>query len=95
MPVLECRVVADYGEAVAIRTTRGVPFEMDAVGDALNLAAKIQGKARPNSMSIGKRMFELIRTDFRLACSRKGTILLNGEEYEYYEVKYRLWFFLY
>jgi len=90
LPRLECRVGADYGEVVAVKTVRRVPFEIEAVGDVLNLAAKIQGKARPNSMSVGKRLAELIHTDFRLACNLQGTIPLNGEEYEYYEVKYRI-----
>lgn len=90
LPPLECRAGADYGEAHILKLTGKVPFNVEVVGNVMNVAAKIQSCAKTNQMFIGQNLFELLYTDYRLCCERKGNLDLNGETYSFYKVNYKI-----
>ena len=90
LPELKCRVGADYGEAQIIKLTGKVPFNIEVIGNVMNIAAKIQSRAETNQMFIGQNLFELLYTDYRLCCEHKGNLHLNGETYSYYKVNYKI-----
>lgn len=89
LPKLECRVGADFGVAqeIKLRSDR-IPFNFDVIGNVMNIAAKIQGKADTNQMFIGQSLFEQIYTDYRVSCEQKGE--MNGNHYKYFKVNHRI-----
>ena len=89
LPSLTCRVSTDYGEVTLVRIDGMIP-PVDYVGNVMNFAGKFLKKADENTMLIGQNLFEVIYTDYRLACALKGELDPDGETYKFYQVNYKL-----
>lgn len=91
LPAVSCRIAADLGFIEIARIGKdGFYVSVDCFGDVMNIAAKIQSKADPDTMFIGQELFEHIYTAFRLSCKQVGDLQFNGEIYPYYRITYPL-----
>jgi len=59
LPTMDYRISADYGKLEMVKTSSA--RSKDFFGPAMNLCAKMNAKANPNSMVIGSNLFELAR----------------------------------
>ncbi|CAI9831291.1 MAG: adenylate/guanylate cyclase domain-containing protein [Nitrosopumilus sp.] len=76
-PDLRIKVGLDYGQNIVVRySTDPERARVDLMGPAMNIAAKIQGMARPNQILIGedvyKRAHPDTRSEFREAVWQPG-----------------------
>jgi class 3 adenylate cyclase len=59
LPPIQYRISADYGEVSIARSSSSQT--QDLFGSAMNICAKINSKARPNELVIGKNLFEIVK----------------------------------
>ena len=68
-PELKAKVGADYGQNMVVRYGSDVRnAHVDIIGPAMNIAAKMQGMAKPNQVLIGGDIYERLHPDQQKNC---------------------------
>jgi two-component system, OmpR family, response regulator ChvI len=85
LPSLDYRISADYGEVLFAKSTSSQTD--DIFGPTVNICAKINSKAPPNGMVIGKDLFEIVKTfdDYQFA-EKEGYLIGLKQKYSVYSV---------
>jgi class 3 adenylate cyclase len=60
LPAINYRISADYGRLEMVKTTNS--RAKDFFGSTMNLCAKINAKAKPNSMVIGDNLYKVVKS---------------------------------
>jgi class 3 adenylate cyclase len=85
LPPINYRISADYGRLEMVKTTSS--RARDFFGSTMNLCAKMNSKAEPNSMVIGHNLYEIVRSLKQYRFNKVGSYSLDSDKsYEIYSV---------
>ncbi|HKR72571.1 MAG TPA: hypothetical protein VJR94_00515, partial [Candidatus Nitrosocosmicus sp.] len=87
LPPLDYRISLDYG-LVEIATSKSSQIE-DLFGSAMNICAKINGKALANGIVIGEELFDVMSNTYEYddyIVKSAGTVVLDLAEKEKYSI---------
>jgi class 3 adenylate cyclase len=86
LPSLSYRISADYGPVEVVKSSTLQNY--DLFGRTMNVCSKINSKAPPNGMVIGRNLYEMVRTLDGYIFTNIGEYLLGqSEQYAIYSVK--------
>jgi len=87
LPPMSCRIGMDYGEVQVVNIgVKGIYTEVDVFGDAMNIAKKICDEAQSREILIGKNLWQLIYTSYKMRCQKKKSLVRNGDSYDLYSL---------
>lgn len=80
-PDLMAKIGLDFGENIVVRYGADVErSQVDLIGPAMNIAAKIQGMAKPNQILVGSDVFERLHPSTK---SELKPIIWKNDEWKY------------
>jgi two-component system, OmpR family, response regulator ChvI len=86
LPPLSYRISADYGPVEVVKSSTLQNY--DLFGRTMNVCSKINSKASPNGMVIGRNLYEVVRTLDGYVFNNIGEYLVGrSEQYAIYSVK--------
>jgi two-component system, OmpR family, response regulator ChvI len=86
LPPLSYRISADYGPVEVVKSS--TLQNCDLFGRTMNVCSKINSKAPPNGMVIGRNLYEVVRTlDGYVFTNIDKYLLGRSEQYAIYSVK--------
>jgi len=85
LPKIQCRIGADYGETQIVDIgVEGIFLSAEILGDVMNTAAKIRGKAQPGEIAIGENLYQLLHASYKLHCEELSPLKKDDFEYKVY-----------
>ena len=85
LPRIQCRIGADYGETQIVNIgVEGIFLSAEILGDVMNTAAKIRGKAQPGEIAIGENLRLLLHASYKMHCKELAPLKKDDFEYKVY-----------
>ena len=89
LPKIQCRIGADYGEAQIVNIgVDGVHLSAEILGNVMNIAAKIRGKAEPGEITIGENYRQQLHVSYKLICNKIEPLIINEKEYDVFHIDF-------
>ena len=89
LPFMRCRIGMDLGEVQIIKVgIEGIYTEVDVFGDVMNISKKICDNAEPEEILIGKNLWNLIYTKYKMRSKKVNPIIRYKESYDLFSLTY-------
>lgn len=89
LPKIQCRIGADYGEAKIVNIgVDAVHLSAEILGNVMNIAAKIRGKAEPGEITIGENYRQQLPVSYKLICNKIEPLIINEKEYDVFHIDF-------
>ncbi|UCC32968.1 MAG: adenylate/guanylate cyclase domain-containing protein [Candidatus Bathyarchaeota archaeon] len=90
LPAIGFRIGVDCGgvQVLSVRA-EGIYTEVDAFGDIVNVAKKICDKAESGEVLIGKNLWRLLHASRKMGCTKRKSLVSDGETYDLYSLEYQ------
>ena len=79
----DIRVGVHYGEVISGSVGSGDDRKLTVIGDAVNIAARLEASAKPSGICISQTVFDMINRKIMVSFEDAGQLDLKNIEYHY------------